>query len=439
MLIRFLRSTVLAAAVVVALVGGSAAPVVGDAIADKQAEAHRIAVQQQGLIEDAERLNQEQLRNEGEVEVLNVQIANVSAELGKQEATVADLKAQLSQVALRAYLYGASSNGLNGLLRDGVSADAAVREGYTASVVGDQRDLIDRYRAGAEDRSKQREVLVVAQTKQKAALGAREQAKLATERVLKELDALNAKVTDELKELVAEEAARQAREAEARQVAAAEQRARQFTATSTKPDVTRRGSTAPAGTVKPATTPAPAGRPVATNATTVAPATTRSPATTASTAPTGQAQPPATQPPATRPPVTTPRPVPTTAAPEITNYPAPSPGAGLAVAAARSQLGKPYVFGAVGPDTYDCSGLMMWAWAKAGVSMPHYTGSQFAAFSRVPLSALAPGDLVFFNIDLGHVGMYLGGGMYIHSPRTGDVVKISVLAGRNIVGAVRPG
>ena len=111
----------------------------------------------------------------------------------------------------------------------------------------------------------------------------------------------------------------------------------------------------------------------------------------------------------------------------------------MAVAAARSQLGKPYVFGAVGPDTYDCSGLMMWAWAKAGVSMPHYTGAQFGAFPRVPLSALAPGDLVFFNIDLGHVGMYLGGGMYIHSPRTGDVVKISVLGGRNIVGAVRPG
>jgi peptidoglycan DL-endopeptidase CwlO len=97
------------------------------------------------------------------------------------------------------------------------------------------------------------------------------------------------------------------------------------------------------------------------------------------------------------------------------------------------------VFNTAGPDTFDCSGLTMWAWAKAGVSMPHYTVSQFRAFPQVPLDALQPGDLVFFNVNLGHMGMYIGNGQFVHAPRTGDVVKISSLAGRSPVGAVRPG
>ena len=84
-------------------------------------------------------------------------------------------------------------------------------------------------------------------------------------------------------------------------------------------------------------------------------------------------------------------------------------------------------------------GLTQWAWAKAGVSMPHYTVSQFQGFPRVPLDQLQPGDLVFFNVSLGHVGMYIGNGSYVQAPHTGDVVKISSLAGRTVVGVVRPG
>ena len=71
--------------------------------------------------------------------------------------------------------------------------------------------------------------------------------------------------------------------------------------------------------------------------------------------------------------------------------------------------------------------------------MAHYTVSQFNAFPHIPLEQLQPGDLVFFNIDLGHMGMYIGNGRIIHAPRTGDVVKISPLQGRSVVGAVRPG
>ncbi len=97
-----------------------------------------------------------------------------------------------------------------------------------------------------------------------------------------------------------------------------------------------------------------------------------------------------------------------------------------AVAFAYAQLGKPYVWGATGPGSYDCSGLMMAAWAAAGVTIPRDTYSQVAGLPAVSLSALQPGDLVFFDGD-GHVAMYVGGGMIIDAPRTGlTVEKVSL-------------
>jgi cell wall-associated NlpC family hydrolase len=121
------------------------------------------------------------------------------------------------------------------------------------------------------------------------------------------------------------------------------------------------------------------------------------------------------------------------------NYPAPSGGAAAAVAFARAQIGKPYQYAASGPDTYDCSGLTMMAWRAGGVSMPHYSGAQYSMFPRVPMSALQPGDLVFWGPGgSNHVAMYVGGGTLITAPRTGDVVKYSPIYGSPI-GAVRPG
>src|SRR5207302_2242682 len=98
-------------------------------------------------------------------------------------------------------------------------------------------------------------------------------------------------------------------------------------------------------------------------------------------------------------------------------------GAGAAIAEARRQLGKPYVWGAAGPNSFDCSGLTMWAWRAGGVSLPHYTGAQYSATTHVPLSAIQPGDLIFFN-GMEHVGLYIGGGQMIHAPHSGDVVKV---------------
>jgi cell wall-associated NlpC family hydrolase len=100
---------------------------------------------------------------------------------------------------------------------------------------------------------------------------------------------------------------------------------------------------------------------------------------------------------------------------------------GGVVAVAMAQLGKPYVFATAGPSTFDCSGLVVYAYAALGVSLPHSTYSLWNLGVYVPRDQLQPGDLVFFD-GLGHVGIYIGGGQFIHAPHTGDVVKISSLS-----------
>ncbi len=104
---------------------------------------------------------------------------------------------------------------------------------------------------------------------------------------------------------------------------------------------------------------------------------------------------------------------------------APLSGAAGAIAAAQSKLGTPYRWGGTSPSGFDCSGLMLWSWAQVGVSLPRTSGAQRAGTQRITREQLQPGDLVFHRIPVGHVGMYIGGGQMIHSPHTGDVVKIS--------------
>jgi cell wall-associated NlpC family hydrolase len=97
------------------------------------------------------------------------------------------------------------------------------------------------------------------------------------------------------------------------------------------------------------------------------------------------------------------------------------------VAIAMRYLGVPYKWGGASPSTgFDCSGLTMYVFAQIGVSLPHYAAAQYGMGVAVSRTQLEPGDLVFFR-GLGHMGMYIGGGNFIHAPQTGDVVKISSL------------
>jgi peptidoglycan DL-endopeptidase CwlO len=111
----------------------------------------------------------------------------------------------------------------------------------------------------------------------------------------------------------------------------------------------------------------------------------------------------------------------------------------IAVNTALAQIGDPYVYGAAGPDAFDCSGLTMYAWAAAGVSIPHASSMQPSAGTPVSISALRPGDLVFYYSPISHVAMYIGNGQVVHAPHTGSYVQIVPLDSMPIAMAVRIG
>ncbi len=120
-----------------------------------------------------------------------------------------------------------------------------------------------------------------------------------------------------------------------------------------------------------------------------------------------------------------------------------SPRARAAVSFALAQLGDAYLWGGNGPDRWDCSGLVQAAYRQAGVALPRVADDQFWAGTPVPRAQLRAGDLVFLAWDptdprtIHHVGIYLGGGFWVHAPRTGDVVRIAAVPERGYAGAVR--
>jgi cell wall-associated NlpC family hydrolase len=115
--------------------------------------------------------------------------------------------------------------------------------------------------------------------------------------------------------------------------------------------------------------------------------------------------------------------------------PRPLPTTAIALGWAFAELGKPYVWGATGPNTFDCSGLTQFVWHQAGVAIPRVAAAQDAWTIPVPLSQLLPGDLVFFGkTDIHHVGIYIGDGLMINAPHTGDVVRVSSIWWSDLAG-----
>jgi cell wall-associated NlpC family hydrolase len=109
---------------------------------------------------------------------------------------------------------------------------------------------------------------------------------------------------------------------------------------------------------------------------------------------------------------------------------------------ACAQIGKAYVFGAEGPGNFDCSGLTKWAWSQATggrVNMYHYTNTQYSSTKHITQAQAKAGDLVFFFNDLHHVGMYVGNGMMVNAPHSGDVVRMAPITQMPVAGFTRPG
>lgn len=126
-------------------------------------------------------------------------------------------------------------------------------------------------------------------------------------------------------------------------------------------------------------------------------------------------------------------------------YTGPLPGvdasgrAAVAIRYAMAQVGKSYVYGASGPNSFDCSGLTMRAWGAAGVGLPHSSGAQQGYGRRVSESELQPGDLVFYYSPVSHVGMYIGNGLIVNAENPRSGVRVTGLHAMPYVGAVRPG
>jgi peptidoglycan DL-endopeptidase CwlO len=110
-----------------------------------------------------------------------------------------------------------------------------------------------------------------------------------------------------------------------------------------------------------------------------------------------------------------------------------------ALAAALSRRGDPYVWGAAGPGEFDCSGLVVWAFAQEGIALPHYTGDLWNSGVHIPRADLEPGDLVFFFADISHVGIYLGNGLMVDAPDFGETVRVEPVFWAGYAGAVRIG
>jgi cell wall-associated NlpC family hydrolase len=113
-------------------------------------------------------------------------------------------------------------------------------------------------------------------------------------------------------------------------------------------------------------------------------------------------------------------------------------GARIAVVWAFHELGRPYVYGAAGPNAFDCSGLARFVWGKAGRSLAHYTGAQVHEGHRIGRRSARPGDLVFFGSDVHHVGVYVGDGYMIDAPHSGANVHRARVSWGSVVAIVRP-
>ncbi len=371
-------------------------PVRADEVDDQRRRVEQIADELDALDNQLGELEEAHAAALDRIDQLAIEIQDAQAGVDAQSAELATLQGQLADIAVDKFMSGGSS-GLTPLFSSAEGFTDDLERSELARVALDQG-------AGTSD---EMQVLVEQLTEDKAALDAKknEQTQLVAsletqqqqgEALTVELQQKYAAAQTELGQAIVEEqerrAAAAAAAAQARFAAAAA--AQQQAAASS----TARGG---GGTATP-TTGGTAG---------------------ATTAPSGGSS---------DAPVAAPTPAP--------SVPAPASTAGIATSAAQGQLGVPYKFAASSPGVaFDCSGLTKYAWGKAGVYLPHQSAAQYASTPHVPKDQAQPGDLIFYYSPIGHVAMYLGGGMMIHAPATGDVVKIVAVNWGKVVGVSRPG
>ncbi len=362
-------------------------------IDDQRARVEQLTDELERLEETSDILAEDYVTAIDEKNRLDAEVTAAEQKVAEKEAEVEALRGELSQVAVQAYM-GAGTNGLGPMFTgsddftDELQRDQLSRVALSAGTA--TTDELEQAVADLED-----ERAALDATRNEAAEKAEqvEQAKQATDEKKAEYVEARAEAEAELGRLIQEEEERRAREsylrmqreaeeAAARQAAAAQQAQAQAQAQS------RSGGGGGGG-----------GGGGAQVAAVAAPA------------------------PAANAPI-----------------PAASSRAGTAVNAAMSQLGTPYRYASAQPGVaFDCSGLTSWAWAQAGVSLPHQSRAQYDVVTHIPKDAAQPGDLLFFYSPISHVSIYLGGGQHVHAPNSGTTVSVASVNWGNVVGVGRPG
>ena len=370
---------------------------------DKQSQADQLAQQLDDQGQHIAALDEQFNQARAKADAIDAQLAAIAPKLAEFDRQLTAARQRLADASVDAYVRGGSSP-LIGALIKGNTADFGVRKTYVNVALDEQRGALAGFDAARRNLLKTREKLRAAQRQARAAadaIQANMQAIQAT--VASQQATMNRVQQPDMAPLVAQAAAARAQQAE-------QQGKQKFDALAApKPAPTT--SVAPRGPGAAPTKPA--------GGSGSGPATTAKPAST----PTTSAPKPSSPPPSA---------APTGPAPPVKS------GAATAVNTAKAQLGKPYVYGAAGPDSFDCSGLTMYAWRAGGVMLPHSAAMQYDAIAHISVSQLQPGDLVFFYTPIEHVGIYVGGGQMIDAPYTGAVVRYDSIYTPNLVGAGRP-
>jgi len=384
-------------------------------LATERSEAQNLASQISALGEREAALGEQYDAGVVALQQANARVVGATKALVSAKASQARTVVLLRVDAVSAYVGGGPQVELAGAVPLANLNEALLRQELEDTFASDQTDALDSYQLAAAQESTARAQLELARNAAAARVTQLESDRNQVEAAQDKLVGMQQQVRGEIATLVAEiqreqllaeqeaEAARLAREraqqaAEAAAEAAA-QRAEEAAAAA-KQQAQAAAAAALAAATQDATRQA-AALPVAT---TVATATTVAGQTSDSALP-GAA---------------------TTTTTPATSYQVPgvSSAAAAAVEAAESRVGDPYVWGAAGPDAFDCSGLVMWAYAQAGVYLPHFSGAQYDDTMHIPMSDLEPGDLVFPADPGEHVAMYIGNGEIVQAPYTGADVQI---------------
>ena len=388
------RARLLVAGATVAVISSGliVSPATADPIGDKQAQARALAQQIDSLGAKESALAEQYNQTALELQTAEAKLVQTAAKVAQADADAGQARSLLRADSIDAYIHGGTVAATGGGTVD--AQTAILRAAYVQTLASTQSDHLDGFRTAATQAKIAAAALETArqQASGKAAqLASARRATIASEQQLRTtLDQVKGDIAIQVAQIEAAkqaEATRQAQQLLARQQLASQQLASQQRASQQIVSQQQRVAVGP---------------PTAT------PGATTSPSAAPSTSP-------------------------------VSARPAPPVGSGAAaaVAAAKSRLGLPYVWAASGPDSFDCSGLTMWAWAHGGVSLPHFSGAQYASTTHISMADLQPGDLVFHADTGSHVAMYIGGGQIIAAPHTGTVVQIQALSSA-YVHASRP-